>query len=124
METLRIDATQDTPSIVFDITTNTMEISGKSYPDNVLAFYNPALTWLNKYASQPGSHTKFIFKLDYFNTATAKIIFDLLNKLHEIRTNGNKVDIVWYYKSDDDEMKEAGEGYKNILETDIDIISY
>ncbi len=126
MEKLIIAPTQDTPGIHFDAATNVLELSGRSYPDNVFAFYEPVFSWLNAYASalNPAPITKFIFKLEYFNTASAKIIFDILHVLDRIKVKGNEVQILWYYKNDDDDMKEAGEGYKNIIETNIEIVSY
>ena len=124
METLIIQSTEDTPRITFDATNNTLELSGKSFPDNVYLFYEPVLAWLNNYAAKPKPMTRFIFKLDYFNTASAKIIFDILSILDGIRAKGNKVLILWNYKDDDEDMKEAGEGYKKIIESDIELISY
>ena len=124
METLTIQSTEDTPRITFDLTSSTLELSGKSYPDNVFLFYEPVLAWLNSYAEKPKPMTRFIFKLDYFNTASAKIIFDILSVLDGIRAKGNHVTILWHYKNDDEDMKEAGEGYKRIIESDIELISY
>ena len=124
METLIIQSTEDTPMITFDLTSSTLELSGKSYPDNVFLFYEPVLAWLNNYAAKPEPTTRFIFKLDYFNTASAKIIFDILSILDGINAKGNKVLILWNYKDEDEDMKEAGEGYKKIIESDIELISY
>lgn len=124
MEKLTIQPTEDTPQVIFDIASNTLELSGKSYPDNVFTFYEPVLAWLNSYASKPEPATKFVFKLDYFNTASAKIIFDILSILDGIHSSGHQIEILWHYKNDDDDMKEAGEGYQNIIETDIQLIGY
>ena len=124
MEKLIIQSTVDTPQVCFDIAAGALELSGKSYPDDVFAFYEPVLAWLNNYSSKPNQITKFVFKLDYFNTASAKIIFDILSVLDYIRKKGNQVQILWYYKEDDEDMKEAGEGYKNIIETEMELITY
>ena len=72
MEKLIIEATEDTPKITFDDAAGTLEIFGKSYPDNVFSLYEPVLEWLTTYSSNPQPLTKFVFKLDYFNTATPK----------------------------------------------------
>lgn len=124
MEKLIIQSTVDTPQVCFDIAAGALELSGKSYPDDVFAFYEPVLAWLNNYSTKPNQITKFVFKLDYFNTASAKIIFDILSVLDYIRKKGNQVQILWYYKEDDEDMKEAGEGYKNIIETEMELITY
>ena len=124
MENLVIQPTEDTPRVEFDAATNTMQLSGKSYPDNVFSFYESAMTWLSEYALHPKPGTKFIFKLDYFNTASAKIIFDMLSILDGIHEKGNPVNVLWYYKNGDDDMKEAAEGFARIIGTKIEIISY
>ena len=123
MEKLIIQSNEDTPQIEFDPATYTLELSGKSYPDNVFSFYEPVLAWINDYAACPGPLTNLVFKLDYFNTATAKIIFDILSLVDTIRIKGHEVRIIWYYKQNDDDMKEAGEGYEKIIETKIELIS-
>lgn len=124
MEKLHIRATEDTPEIVFDSNTNTIAFSGKSYPDNVISFYEPVLNWLTKYAGNPKLLTSLIVKLDYFNTASAKILFDILSIFDAIQAKGHQVYIAWHYKLDDEDMKEAGEGYQKIIETEIELISY
>lgn len=124
MEKLIIEPTEDTPKIVFDTTADAFELSGKSYPDNVFSFYDPVLDWLNRYSSAPLPVTKFIFKLDYFNTASAKIIFDILSIADAVHAKGHQVAIAWYYKNGDDDMKEAGEEYQNIIEASIELIGY
>jgi len=122
MENLIIEPTDDTPVVLFNSELNTMELSGKSYPDNVFSFYEPVLDWLKTYASNPGSDTHFIFKLDYFNTASAKILYDIFTILDSIQKKGNEVNILWHYKNGDDDMKEAGEGYERIINTRITLV--
>ena len=49
MNILFIEASKDSPKVVFDPTTNIFEISGKSHPENVKEFFKPILEWLNNY---------------------------------------------------------------------------
>jgi hypothetical protein len=62
--------------------------------------------------------------LSYFNTASSKIILDILLKLEEIRNNGANVEIKWHYSSDDEDMMEAGEEYAEIVDIPIELIEY
>lgn len=123
MEKLIIEASQDTPYIIFNTKEGILEISGKSYPDNVISFYEPLFAMIYGYIDNPKPYTKITLKLDYFNTASAKIIFDILSEFKKIHANENVVDVFWCYKDDDDEMKEAGEAYKKIIELPINIIT-
>lgn len=122
MNQLIIQETEDTPKINFNVDKNIFEISGRSYPDNVFLFYEPVFAWLNNYANNPKKITNFIFKLDYFNTASAKILFDILMILDNIHTQGNTVEIKWFYKKEDEDMKEAGESYIKLVKSPIDVI--
>ena len=124
MDKLLIEATEDTPMIHFDDESNMFEISGRSYPDNVFTFYDPIFAWLNNYANAPQKLSTLVLKLDYFNTASAKIIFDILSVFDKMHANGHKVEILWFYKTEDDEMKDAGEGFKKIIDATIEIKNY
>ena len=84
MEAIKIKGTEDTPSVVLDAAENFMEISGRSLPEDVSSFYGPILSWLSEYAKSPNPKTVFVFKLVYFNTASSKLILDILMKLEDL----------------------------------------
>jgi hypothetical protein len=124
METIKIQGTEDTPKVILDIDTDTLEISGRSLPEDVASFYEPVLTWLEEYAENPKPKTVFNFKLVYFNTASSKLILDILMKLEEIHENGNDVLIKWFFPEDDEDMEEAGEEYADIVDVPFEQVSY
>ncbi|MGM0530427.1 MAG: DUF1987 domain-containing protein [Bacteroidota bacterium] len=124
MEVIKIKGTDDTPSIVLDKDNEIFEISGRSLPEDVSTFYEPILNWLDEYAEDPNSKTVFSFKLVYFNTASSKLLLDILMKLEELHENGNEVLIKWYYPEDDEDMQEAGEEYADIVDIPFEQISY
>lgn len=124
MEVIKIKGTDDTPSIVLDKDNEIFEISGRSLPEDVSTFYEPILNWLDEYAQDPNSKTVFSFKLVYFNTASSKLLLDILMKLEELHENGNEVLIKWYYPEDDEDMQEAGEEYADIVDIPFEQISY
>jgi hypothetical protein len=122
MDILQRDATDETPALILDASAGKFEISGKSLPEDVTAFYGPALEWLEQYAESPNEETVFEFKMDYFNTASSKMILDILLKLEEINEEGNKVLVKWYFDEDDEDMEEAGEEYSEIVEIEFEMI--
>ena len=124
MEAIKIKGTEDTPSVILDASDNLMEISGRSLPEDVSSFYGPILNWLIDYAKNPNPNTVFNFKLVYFNTASSKLILDILMKLEEIKNSGNEVLVKWYYPEDDEDMQEAGSEYADIVEVPFEQISY
>ncbi len=54
---------------------------------------------------------EFTFELVYFNSSTAKILMGLFDPLDETARNGNPVDLVWVFETDDDDMQELGEEF-------------
>jgi hypothetical protein len=116
MEVLRIPGTDETPAVVLDPVENIFEFSGKSLPEDVTSFYSPVLDWLDAYDKKPLAKTVVDFKLSYFNTASSKLILDILFKLESIHQSGSEVLIRWYYESEDEDMKEAGKEYGDLLE--------
>jgi hypothetical protein len=124
METIKIQGTEDTPKITLDKENEIMEISGRSLPEDVTSFYDPVLSWLDEYAQGPNKQTIFNFKLVYFNTASSKLLLDILMKLEEIHENGNEVLIRWHFPEDDEDMEEAGEEYADIVDVPFEQIPY
>jgi hypothetical protein len=93
-------------------------------PENVAEFYEPVITWLEKYKEKPLSKMFFDFKMEYFNTASSKLILDLLFKLEGIKENGSDVTINWYFPEDDDDLEEAGNEYSEIVNIPFNYIPY
>ncbi len=124
METIKIQGTEDTPKVILDKDAEIMEISGRSLPEDVASFYDPILSWLDEYAESPNAKTVFNFKLVYFNTASSKLLLDILMKLEEIHEKGNDVLIRWHYPEDDEDMEEAGEEYSDIVDVPFEQVPY
>lgn len=124
METIKIQGTEDTPKVTLDKDNEIMEISGRSLPEDVASFYDPVLNWLDEYAGSPNDKTVFNFKLVYFNTASSKLILDVLMKLEEIHEADNDVLIRWHYPEDDEDMEEAGEEYADIVDVPFEQVPY
>lgn len=124
METIKIAGTEDTPKVILDPENNAFEISGRSLPEDVASFYNPVLNWLEEYIENPKDKTEFNFKLVYFNTASSKLLLDILMKLESLHEKGNEVLVKWHYPEDDEDMEEAGEEYSDIVDVPFQQISY
>ncbi len=124
MEALRLDPTDDCPSVLLDKDNNTFKISGKSLPENVIFFYQPLIDWLEEYKTAPNEKTIFDFKLMYFNTASSKLILDILMILEEIKEEGHDILIRWHSLSNDEDMQEAGEEYADMVEVDFEYLTY
>ena len=124
METLRIEQTDDSPLVIFDQENQLFEISGKSLPEDVVDFYQPLLDWLNDYRKKPLAKTIFNLKLTYFNTASSKLIMDILLIFEEMVEAGQKVVIRWHSLRSDEDMQEAGKEYEEMIEVPFEHILY
>jgi hypothetical protein len=112
MEVINIAATEDTPRIVLDSQNSVFEFSGRSLPEDVVSFYKPVLNWLNEFEKTPVKDAEFAFKLEYFNTASSKLILDILLK------------VKWYHKELDSDLKEAGEEYSELIEFPFELATF
>ncbi len=124
MEVIKIVGTDDTPSVILDAENDIFEISGRSLPEDVSAFYEPILDWLERYAESANAKTVFNFKLVYFNTASSKMLLDILLKLEEMYEAGKDVLVRWHFPEDDEDMEEAGQEYADIVEVPFEQVSY
>ena len=124
METLRLEQTDDSPFVMLDKENNRFEISGKSLPEDVVDFYQPVLDWLNSYRSEPNSNTEFSFKLIYFNTASSKLILDILMTFEEMVEEGHNVLIKWLSHKSDEDMQEAGKEYEEMVDVPFEHVTY
>ena len=120
MEILNLKGTEDTPTIILDKKNGIFEISGRSLPEDSAEFYRPVIEWINGYAKEAGATTEFVFKLEYFNTASSKLILDVLSALEEIK--GMK--ILWYFHDDDEDMEEAGQEFSELVEIPFEFKTY
>jgi len=122
MKPLHIKATDDSPEIVLNREESRFEISGKSLPEDVSSFFKPVMTWLEDYQKNPLDETHVSVRLSYFNTASSKLLLDIFLILEEIREAGKNVEINWYYPYYDEEMKDAGEEYSEMVDLKFNII--
>ena len=124
MEILKIESTEDSPQIVLDRESNILEISGRSLPEDVNTFYEPTMSWIEEYTKDPLDVTVFSFKFTYFNTASSKIILDILTRFEEMIEEGHEVMVRWHYPEEDEDMMEAGEEYSEMVDVPFEMVSY
>ena len=133
MKAFTIDASAQCPKILFDPENNIFEISGVSKPEDVRKFYSLVLDWINEFSqkllnSEQSTYSKtnpltINFKLMYFNSSSAKFIFDIIEEFQKIEENGIPTRIVWYYDREDDDMRDAGQEMSELIEKPFEFIA-
>ena len=114
MNALFIEAEADTtPAVSLDGAKGAFEISGWSHPEDAIGFYAPVFAWLAEYGKAPNAQTEFHFKLQYYNTASAKQIFRLFSSLEEVAKK-SKVTVFWHHDEEDLDMLSSGERFSKM----------
>lgn len=125
MEVFEIQSTQDVPGITLDPDKGYLSFFGRSYPDDAKAIFSPVIEWLEKYIENNAKATTTAdFKFTYFNTASSKMILEILDRLARLSDKGSLVTVNWYYKEVDDDMRDAGEEYSDIVQIPFNFIPY
>jgi len=118
MNPLKIEQTNVSPFVNFDTSLGTYILAGYSRPENVRDFYFPIINWLDEFkktlieskkAEKSIDPVNFDFKFIYFNSSSAKFLYDIVILLNDMQKEGLPININWYYDKDDDELREAGE---------------
>jgi len=122
---LKIFSKNFLPEVVLDKDNGIFTITGKSIPEDSSEFYAPVFNWFNDYFEAPNSETVLVFRLDYYNSSSARAIANLMKLLDNNFVNKNtNVKVVWEYNSDDEAMKESGEDFSMLFSLPIEIKAF
>ncbi len=110
-----LKATKNTPNVVFDPEQALLEIKGVSSPENSLDFYSRVYSSLDRYSTDGKHPIKAVFWLEYFNTSSAKCLYDIFRRLAKIDAKAKPVVVKWLYDEFDDDMLESGEDYRDLI---------
>lgn len=120
----KVDSSAKTPQINFDAQSGVFELHGRSLPENAIQFYLPMFIWIENYSLNPAPKTILNVQFDYFNSSSSKSIANLFMKLVQIsKSDKSEVNINWLYKEQDEDMLEAGEDFKSIINTQFNLVS-
>jgi len=124
MQPLLIAVGDSTPEVILDKSQNKFSFTGVSLPENVFEFYDPIIDWIKIYCNDPNPGTELHVNMSYFNTASSKIILEIIALFDSLSQKGKKVEIVWYYLEMDDDMRSTGKEFESMLTVPFKYISY
>ena len=114
MEKLIIKETLNSPGIILDPSKGRFEISGKSFPENARAFYQPLIDWITKIpATQEKLRLSVI--LDYISSSSVISLKQVLTKVKSQQQNGVNLEVLWHFDPTDPDMKEIGEELEKVV---------
>jgi hypothetical protein len=133
MEKLYIRPTSTTPEVHFSPQDNIFFIRGISSPEDVRAMYYPVIEWIKGYINElleakesnytSESPLKFITELVYFNSSSAKFLYDIFLEIKRLTPAGIPYIVEWVYEEEDVDLKEAGADIALLVNMDFSFIS-
>jgi len=120
LQELHISPTSGSPEVHFSPNENIFLIRGISAPEDVRAMYYPVIEWIRNYISlliqtEPSKKIytqinplKFKVDLEYFNSSSAKFLYDIFMELQRLIPLGVPFIVEWLYDKEDIDLKEAG----------------
>ena len=104
--------------IELDNETNILLLKGHSIPDQAQQFFAPIFAWVDCYLKSNPSKTTLIVAFEYLHTGAARQLYELIKMLHKSEENGNKLIVNWCYEKDDDDIKDLGKEFSDVLGID------
>jgi hypothetical protein len=123
MDSYILEPTEDTPEIHFNPESGEFFIAQRSLPENAIDFYQPVFEWLQKYLETKPGQISIDFKLEYFNTASAKQLAKLMLVLEKYK-DATKIIINWYYKPEDKDMLSSGVRFSKLIPIEYKFIEF
>jgi len=108
------EAGQRTPQV--ELTPTSCLIRGECYPENISEWSDPVLKALEECLGNDESEFKVDIELYYFNSSSAKFLFDFFEFLEESAEGGKAITVNWRYRAEDDTMQEASEDFQEDME--------
>jgi hypothetical protein len=132
MDKLIISPTHTTPEIRFSVEDNIFQIRGNSRPEDVRALYYPVIEWIKELADNIISNKiniyskenplRFHVDLLYFNSSSAKFLYDIFSELKRLSDAGITLIVEWVYEKEDIDMLDAGKDIALLAEMEFTYI--
>jgi hypothetical protein len=114
MEELKIPSTKNSPEVTLS-PDGFIKVSGRSIHENIFHFFKPVEDWVNEYVKSPADTTCVDVDLEYCNSASSKLLINLLQKMSRVQVMHKKLVVNWYYEEGDEDILERGEYFSSVL---------
>jgi hypothetical protein len=126
MQKLYYSPTPTSPEICFSPDESIFFMRGISNPEDVRDIYYPVIDWFREFtnsliASNSPQYSinyplKFQVDLEYYNSSTAKFLYDIFLELKRLGSSGNEVRVEWIYDEEDTDLQEAGSDIASLVD--------
>jgi len=114
MKELTLPGTKSSPEIILK-PSGIIKIKGRSISENILDCFKPVEEWVIEYIKTPADVTCLDITLEYFNSASTKLLIQLFLKISYVQLKNKKFIINWYYEEGDEDILERGEYFSSVL---------
>lgn len=121
MKEYRIEGTKTNPEI-FLSPDGILKIEGRSIHENISGFFKPVEAWVKEYVEQPADVTCLDINLEYFNSASAKLLVRIIQTLSLVHLKHKKFIINWFYEEGDEDILEKGEYFSSVVKIPFNFI--
>ncbi|MBS0011038.1 MAG: DUF1987 domain-containing protein, partial [Bacteroidales bacterium] len=90
--------------------------------ENAQDFFDSVIDWIHAYINDPADITFVDIQLEYFNSATAKYIIIMLQKLREVKLKDKEYYVNWFYEEGDEDILERGEYFASVLDMEFNFV--
>jgi hypothetical protein len=121
LDHLKLEATEDTPVVHFNPSTGVLSVSGRALPEDAHSFFSPLQEWVEQYVESPAEETLIDLRIDYFNSAATRYIFNILMEFEALVEGGKAVKVLWHYNRSDEMIAAKGEELESMLDLDFEM---
>lgn len=111
---VQLNPTDKTPFVHLCSERSKFIFDGVILPEDAIEFFSPIISYVNTYLENPSPESQIICKLEYFNTASSRMLFAMF-KAFQDTNHLTKTKVIWYYDEDDESMEEVAEEFQDIL---------
>ncbi|MBL4705903.1 MAG: SiaC family regulatory phosphoprotein [Flavobacteriales bacterium] len=122
MIAIKLEETQNTPSVEFDEGTNCLNIVGRLLPEHPGPFFSELHSWLERVQNSDIGQITISFYLYYYNTTSTKRLVMFLREIDRQLANGLDVRVEWKYDEEDEDAYDDGVDFRQASNVDIKLI--
>ena len=112
MQDIHLTGTTSTPAIDTDWTSGRVSLRGDSYPEDAFEFFDPLLTWINRYLADIQAPLTLELSLLYINTSSIRMLMDLFDDMEAAHQAGKAVSLAWHYDAENERVAELAEEFR------------
>lgn len=116
------EAKNDVPELLIDEEKHYIRVSGSSYPEDIIEVYGDFLLDLSNIKIEPNSELICDFRFDILSSTTMRILHEIFTLFENYLEAGKEIVVNWFYDPDDEDMKDIGLTFAEILNLKINVI--